>query len=92
MPILASLLALAAAARPSQAGERRTFTIDPGQGYGVDACSSGPSSCRTMANVWCTTMGMHRAVAWGSADDITGSTGQPAGSIPAGAVLVTCGD
>lgn len=107
LPLMAVLGLLALAARePVRAAEKNTFVISDNEGYGITECLTNGSSCgRIVADAWCEAHGLGPALAFGRADDVTGSIPaaasdptkpQPASTQPAAtqvrpnALLVTC--
>ncbi|WP_131117390.1 hypothetical protein [Lichenihabitans psoromatis] len=98
-----SLIALAAlstfllsgAVAPAYAAEPLSFTVPAEDGYGIGDCMHAGSECgRVMANSWCEAHGHAKAVAYGSAEDVTGSvpTSDRIVQVAAGDVVIRCGD
>jgi hypothetical protein len=79
-----------------RAAEGDTFVLPAGDsdGYGIDECMHGGAACgQVVADSWCEAHGRGKALAFGSADDVTGSVGAapvPA-SIKANDVVIRCG-
>ncbi|MDH7796186.1 MULTISPECIES: hypothetical protein [unclassified Beijerinckia] len=96
IPLAAAFLALAATFGQVRAAEPvRSFVIAAEDGYGVSECVASRQECgRVVADAWCAGHGFGKASAYGSADDVTGSTGiTTAAAAPArGSVIITCGD
>ena len=99
LPLIGSLLLLAALGRSNvQASERNTFVISDSEGYGITECLTNGSSCgRVVADAWCEAHGLGPALAFGPADDVTGSIAPKqaqaqvaATQVKPGAVVVTC--
>jgi hypothetical protein len=90
LPAIWSFLLLAAGRSPCEAAQR-TFLL-ASDGYGIDDCLATKSACGKMvADAWCSAHGLAKAVAFGSADDLTASIGAKEPS-PAGSAVVTCSD
>jgi len=95
LPLGGVLLALALsqgaalAAQPQQ--PTRTIYMPARDGYGLADCLRTSAACaRSVANALCSANGLTHAIAWGSASDFTGSTGQGAPSRPGGELAITC--
>jgi hypothetical protein len=95
LPLAAVLIAWAAVRGPANAAESRSFVIAAqDDGYGVSECVASRTECgRIIADAWCAGLGLGKATAFGSADDVTGSTDVKlaASAPPHGSVIVTCG-
>lgn len=94
LPLAAVLIAWAAVRGPANAAETRSFVIAAEDGYGITECIATRKECgRIAADAWCQGHGLGNAAAYGSADDVTGSTGvRLASSAPRrGSVIITCG-
>lgn len=97
--IAAAMLPLAGAtfgivhAAPGPRPEPLAFALPAEDGYGIDACMQGGSSCgQAVANAFCEAHGHAVAVAFGAAD-ITGSTGGAAAeTMHDGDLMIRCGD
>jgi hypothetical protein len=90
VPLIWSALLLAMW-RSSCEAAQKSFMV-ASDGYGIDDCLATKSACGKMvADAWCTAHGLEKAVAFGSAEDLTASIGDKA-SAPAGAVIITCGN
>jgi hypothetical protein len=96
LPLMGGLLLLAALGRNNaQAADKNTFTIADTEGYGITECLTNGTSCgRVVADAWCEAHGFGQALAFGRAEDVTGSTTATpqtvATQVKAGSVLVTC--
>jgi hypothetical protein len=97
-PLLAGLLIAAAYHSSSQAAPApaplRSYIISDHDGYGVLECLTEKEECgKIVADSWCESHGHGPALAFGRAEDITGSTSvaTPRRSQPA-AATVTCGE
>jgi hypothetical protein len=93
LPLAAVLIAWAAVRGPANAAETKSFVIAD-DGYGVTECIATRTECgRVAADAWCAGHGLGKASAYGSADDVTGSTGVSLASSapPRGSVIITCG-
>jgi hypothetical protein len=94
LPLAAVLIAWAAVRGPANAAETKSFVIPDQDGYGVSECIASRNECgRVVADAWCAGHGLGKASAYGSADDVTGSTGVSLASSapPRGSVIITCG-
>ncbi len=77
------------------AGEGENYVIPATDGYGISECLHGQSDCgRVMADSWCEAHGHAHALAYGTGDDVTGSTGSSSAiqKIAANDVVIRCGD
>ncbi|MDF2120357.1 hypothetical protein PY365_32830 [Roseiarcaceae bacterium H3SJ34-1] len=95
LPLAAVLIAWAAVRGPANAGESKSFVIAAQDGYGVSECIAARTDCgRVVADAWCEGHGLGKATAYGSADDVTGSTDVKlaASAPPRGSVIITCGE
>ena len=99
VPLLGALLVIGALGRTSaQAAEKNTFVINDSEGYGIMECLTNGTACgRVVADAWCESHGMGPSLAFGRAEDVTGSTSSTTGrvdtiatQVKAGSVLVTC--
>jgi hypothetical protein len=99
VPILASLLLLAAGRNAAQAAGN-TFVIPDSEGYGIMDCLSGGKACgRIVADAWCEAHGLGPARSFGPSSDVTGITQASASTdsaaetqITRGSVVVACAD
>ena len=94
VPLGAGLIALATLARgPAQAAPR-TFVLDQHEGYGVVSCLVDGIACgKLVANAFCESQGLGKALACGAAADVTASIGGiSTPKIAPGSILITCGD
>jgi hypothetical protein len=93
LPILVGLALWAMESAPSRAAERHSFIIAANDGYGIEDCLGEDGECgHVVADAWCQAHGHRSALAFGRAEDVTGSI---APSVPATAerpYIVTCGD
>lgn len=97
--IAAALLPLAGAsfgmvhAAPGPLPEPLAFAVPTEDGYGIDACMQGGSTCgQAVANAFCEAHGHVKAVAFGTAD-VTGSTGgATTQTAHDGDLMIRCGD
>lgn len=92
LPLAGISFGLAGAA-PVPVAEPLAFAVPTQDGYGIDACLQGGSSCgEALANAFCEAHGHVKAVAFGAAD-ITGTTGGPAAApLHDGDLMIRCGD
>lgn len=82
------LMAMHASAR---AGQTQTFVIPASDGYGIHECLTPGASCgQVVADAWCEAHGLEKSMAFGPAEDITGSTGLPVPRIEPGSLIITC--
>ena len=75
---MTGLLAGSLPMRAVQAAESAAFVIPAGEtdGYGIGDCMRSGSACgHVIADSWCEAHGHLKSVAFGSADDVTGSVG-----------------
>ena len=92
LPILVGM-ALWAGGDASRAAERHSFIIAANDGYGIDDCLGEANDCgHVVADAWCATHGHGHAVAFGRADDVTGSIVADGPSIVERPYVVTCGE
>lgn len=76
----------------AESAQRGVYVI-PAGGYGVDECVATSAECgRVVATAWCEAHGHGRAVAFGSASDITFSANVSVKAPPRDSVIITCGD
>lgn len=92
LPVAGIGLGIAGAAQVP-ADEPLAFAVPADDGYGIDTCMQGGSSCgQAVANAFCEAHGHVKAVAFGAAD-ITGSTGGATGQpLHDGDLMIHCGD
>lgn len=98
LPLIGGLLILSVFGRTgAQAAGQNTFVINDTEGYGITECLTSGKSCgRVVADAWCEAHGLGPSVAFGRAEDITGSTAGAsrvetvATQVKAGSVVVTC--
>lgn len=103
LPLMAGLALLAVAGRnQAQAAGRNSFVISDNEGYGITECLTNGTACgRVVADAWCEAHGFGQSVAFGRADDVTGTVKaepqddkaklQPiANQVKPGSVVVTC--
>jgi hypothetical protein len=98
-PLLAGLLLTAAfhgsAVATPAASARAVYVIADHDGYGVLECLTQGKECgKILADSWCESHGHGPALAFGRAEDITGSTpaSSPRARPASEAASVTCGD
>ncbi len=98
-PLLAGLLLTAAFHGSSQAtptaSAHAAYVIADHEGYGVLECLTQQKECgKILADAWCESHGHGPALAFGRAEDITGSTpiSSSAARPSSEAASVTCGD
>jgi hypothetical protein len=94
LSILAALLVLAASHRALRAATGHSFILSPADPYGVKDCQGKTQGCnQVVASAWCEAHGYGEALAYGMADDVTGTIAgtQPAKPDP-NSLLLTCGD
>lgn len=93
LPILVGLALWAGGGVASRAAEGRSFVIAANDGYGVDDCLGEANDCgHEVADAWCATHGHGPAIAFGRADDVTGSIASRGPSIVDRPYVVTCGE
>jgi hypothetical protein len=80
------------AMRTTVHAENQTFVIPVSDGYGISECLAPGAACgKVVADAWCEAHGLDQALAFGSAEDMTASTGAPAPrSVDPGSLIVTC--
>jgi len=94
LSILAGLLALAALRDNVKADQSHTFVIPAQDGYGIEDCIGKDRACaEVVASAWCEAHGLAAPIAYGRAEDMTGTVAgaQPAKFDP-GSFVVTCKD
>lgn len=74
--------------------EPAVFTIPAEDGYGIEDCMKAGSACgQVVANSWCEAHGHADALAFGTADDVTGTIpARTAAPTPSAGVMIRCGD
>ena len=97
LPLITALLLLGLAPTLPAHADANAFVIPSSDedGYGITECMRSGSECgRVMADSWCEAHGRAKAIAFGSADDATGSiSGTDSVVKPSsGDVLIRCGD
>ena len=95
VPLVAGLGLVLAGAVSGRAAEN--YVIPQSDGYGIGECMHAGSDCgRVMADSWCEAHGHAHVLAFGTADDVTGaiqaSTKPASAPVPAGDVVISCGD
>lgn len=92
LPISFGLCLAILTGRNGHASEK-TFVLET-SGYGIDDCLAGNTACgKLVADAWCSAHGLTKAVAFGSADDVTGAIADQAGRrAPEDSVVVRCRD
>ena len=93
LSVLAGLLVLAAWHLPAEAAGH-TFILPDSSGYGVSDCLGKADGCsEVVASAWCEAHGYAAPIAFGKAEDVTGTTPgiQPVKLAPDD-FIVTCGD
>ena len=99
LPLLGGLVLLAAVGRNNaSAADKNSFILSDTDGYGITECLTNGSSCgRVVADAWCEAHGLGPALAFGRAEDVTGSIASGAGrveqiatQVKPGSVIVTC--
>lgn len=81
----------------ARAAEAASFVISGGgeDGYGISECLHENSACgRVVADAWCESHGHARALAFGSAADVTGSVSgtDQVTKVSTDDVLIRCGE
>ena len=93
LPILVGMALWAGGDVASRAAERHSFIIAANDGYGIDDCLGEANDCgHVVADAWCETHGHGHALAFGRADDVTGSIASDGPSIVERPYVVTCGE
>jgi hypothetical protein len=87
-----AFLVLAAQPGAEAAPRDNTFVIPASEGYGIQDClSKSPVCARKIADTWCEAHGLTASVAFGLAEDITGTTkDNPETRLEPGSFIVTC--
>ncbi|MFN3892732.1 MAG: hypothetical protein ACK4MV_20230 [Beijerinckiaceae bacterium] len=87
-----ALLALGAVSASAQTLPRGVYIV-PAGGYSVDVCLATSAECgRVVANAWCEANGHGKARAFGSASDVTFSSGVEVKAPPRDSVMIACSD
>ena len=79
----------------ARAGDAASYTVPAGEGYGIVECLRAGSDCgRGMANSWCEAHGHARAIAYGSAGDVTGAikASDKVFQVATGDIIIRCAD
>lgn len=75
LPLIGALALLAIAGRHQVQAATNSFVISDTEGYGITECLTNGSACgRVVADAWCEAHGYGQSLAFGRADDVTGST------------------
>ena len=95
MPALAGLALSAALATPGRAAEN--YVIPASDGYGISDCMHAGVDCgRVIADSWCEAHGHAHVIAFGTAEDVTGtvqaSTRPEPPAAAGGDIVIRCGD
>lgn len=95
VPLVAGLGFVIAGALPGRAAEN--YVIPASDGYGIGECMHAGSDCgRVMADSWCEAHGHAHVLAFGTAEDVTGTLQASIKSeqleASAGDVVIRCGD
>lgn len=104
LSILAGLLVIASLQRAARAGEAHlgearmgnihVIVVPANDGYGIQDCLLQQKGCGDIvATAWCEAKGYSRALAYGRADDVTGSIAHPqATKLDGDSLIVECRD
>ena len=80
----------------AQAAETLQFVISAADGYGIEDCMKPGQACgQVIADAWCESHGHGHASAFGSSDDVTGSTKVSASNtspVLDHAIVIKCGE
>ena len=93
---LAGLILSTVFAVPSRAAE--SYVVPATDGYGISDCMHSGSACgRVIADSWCESHGHAHALAFGTAEDVTGAIqastkAEPVAVAAAGDIVIRCGD
>ena len=93
LSVLTGLLVLAALHRPAWA-TGHTFVLPAMSGYGVSDCLGKADGCgEVVASAWCEAHGYSAPLAYGKAEDVTGtSPGAKPVKLAPDDFIATCGD
>ncbi len=91
---LAGTSAFSPLAITAATAEPAVFTMPAEDGYGIEDCMTAGSACgQVVANSWCEAHGHADAVAFGTADDLTGTVAaQTAAPTKGAGFMIRCGD
>jgi hypothetical protein len=93
LSILAGLLVVASLQRAAKASDAHVIVIPSNDGYGIEDCLSKPKGCgEIVAAAWCEAEGYAAPLAFGRAEDITGSSGLSGAELDPKAFIVKCAE
>ncbi|MGP0060300.1 MAG: hypothetical protein ACLPID_13535 [Beijerinckiaceae bacterium] len=94
LSILAGLLVIAAVQRAAQAADTHMIIVPANDGYGMQECILRTKGCgEVVAAAWCEAMGFASPVAFGRAEDFTGTiAGVQEAKLDPDAFVVKCGE
>jgi len=94
LSLAAGILFLAACHVSARAAGGHTLIIPAEDGYGFNDCLEAHKTCgRIVADAWCEAHGLSSSLAFGRAEDVTGSIADDkAPSVEPGSFVVTCAE
>jgi hypothetical protein len=94
LSILAGLLVIASLQRAAKAGDTHLIVVPGNDGYGIEECLLKQKGCgEIVAAAWCEAEGYAAPIAFGRAEDITGSTaGLVDAKLDPNAFIVKCAE
>ena len=94
LSILAGLLVIASLQRAARASEPHVIVIPANDGYGIQDCLLQRKGCgEIVAAAWCEAEGYSTPIAFGRAEDITGtSPGSQGAKLDPNSFIVKCAD